>query len=299
MPIPSLVAPAFPRWDREVIWPLPTNLVGENYPWNLPIPSWHMSDSNPGVWTSDTQLNRILTGSSAGGGGVAQIQAPASMPALGNHSALPKVAVAANAGAANNFRYGFGGLGFPYREGGAHVPAGSLLPSMFRVFWFRIEIGSNAVTVGNTCRVLLVPVDDGSANPFTPDQLVGPANHGGFGIHGNGAGQWEYCSYNRAGVNLLYEVQALPVHTVTAFNVMDLVIRNGRAGIAAQLDVYWNSAPILSRQFGAGQIEPLTGNEWGYYPVIQAQGSANPERVICSFHARYGRFLPDGTEITS
>lgn len=297
MPDISVVPQTFPAYDREVNWPMPTALVGESYAWNLPLPSWQMNDSNPFVFTSDTQRNRILTSNSAGGGGVSQLQGVMNFATV-TGSVGPVCRLRADAGAVNNRRYGFGGLGIPFILGGAALPPGLSLPSLLRVYWLRLYLAAPAAQP-QSCRFLMCPVNDMAAGPTTPDQAVGPGNAGGFGIGGDGAGQWQYQSYDRSGVNLLRETVALPAHNIQQFNAFDMVLVNGRPGNAASWDFRWNGVSFATRGYAGTDLEPLAAasEEWGYYPVVQAQGAGIQASIIFRLNVKYGRFLPNGVEV--
>lgn len=298
MPVSAVVSPSFPVYDREVIWPNPPLLAPSSLPRNFPVPTPFQRDTNPTFATVNTTVT--IQGANQGGS-LHRLNSPNIEP--GQPAQAQSKANAAARGA-----WGFEGLAVtPYIDV-SRLPAGWVAPSIERVYWMRFEfqITDPAMTaIGPSTRLLLVPFNDSAGGiPNSPTNAVGADNTGGFGIHGNAAGtQWEYVSYNRAGINLVRETQPLPAHSIAVgdLNQFDALLINGRPGTPPSWEFYWNSQLVLTRNYLGTLLEPTVGanKEWAYAPMLElnALALAFPQVLFYRFWVRWGRFLPNGQEI--
>lgn len=183
------------------------------------------------------------------------------------------------------------GTGFVLAAGAEHSSAA-------RVFWLKWLMQSPDATPDLRCGLILQPSNN-QANNRWPDEPLPALRQGGFGFCGDGAGQWRYASYDRAAASLLREAVALPAHTLSEWNMCELLIISERRGIPATVEIWFNGALIGNRNWGGLLLEPLTANEWCFLPCIAGGstgaggGTANFSDVEC----RWGRFTRTGIEV--
>lgn len=292
MPTATLLGPTNVVWDREVVWPHPSLLVGEAPPINFVLPVIRGVDTYPVRRSTAGDVNALQVGNVTAGGGAWTLRAGNSLGAI---PAISGTIARLTCAAGGNLRRAMDGLDCGVGPLGLALPAGSSLPSKDRVYWLEILMATSTATPDPATRILMVPLIDATAQPQTPDQLVGPLNAGGFGITGDAAG-WRYASFNRAGVELLREAVALPPHVTQTWNLFELVRYNQRPGINATVEVYWNGTQVVARDFIGGLIEPLAAGEWAYRPIIQV-ASPGGENLSVRIRCRWGRFTRAGVEI--
>jgi len=200
--------------------------------------------------------------------------------------------------------FGFQGIRaiVPTVPGVVPLPAGASWPSINRVWWLRLLVSYDDLGGGNAgdgTGVLVMPEDLAQVGWTT--ELVGAQNRGGFGLTGDGAGQWRYASYDRTGVGLLRENVALPVHTMLDYNLAEWVIVGARPGFNSYVEFWFNNTLILTRNWLGALLEPIGGvgaanpNEWCWVPHARILNQA--ALFIAAGVMRTGRFLRDGTEI--
>ena len=187
----------------------------------------------------------------------------------------------------------------------AGLGAGASWPSFYRVHHLTLNLlFRDAGGLGPPTRdtgVLMMPVNADNEYGW-PSNAVGNTNRGGYGFVGDGAGAWQAVSYDRGGVYSLFGSWALPAHNVEEWNTFDFVTVCGGPNRDAYVALYFNGAKVMQETFAAGGLEypgrnNVQPNEHMMvpYPKAHDQGVLFIGPSVC----RWGRFLPDGTELTS
>lgn len=179
------------------------------------------------------------------------------------------------------------GTGFALAAGAEHS-------SDRRVWWLKWLMQSPTAAPDIRCGLVLTPANNGNVTRWVDNA----ATHGGAGFTGDGAGQWQYASYNRAGPGVVREVLALPAHVLTEWNMFELLVISERPGIPASLQVWFNGALIATRNWLAALLEPYTAQEWYMLPLMGGGGvGAAGECNFMDVEMRRGRFTRIGVEV--
>lgn len=287
MPLPASSSNPAIIWDEKITWPYPRSEdvtpLGPAFP--MGRYAWNVGQViRDDCWTyTYNAINNIAAGGqglycATGGVPYYQVESVAvgrALHGLEMMQVMPDI-----------------GTGFALAAGAEHC-------SSRRVWWLKWLMQSPDVAPDERNGLLLIPVSNRN-NTRWPDDPVGPNNSGGFGFNGNGAGQWQYVSYNRAGVLLQREAVALAAHNLAEWNQFEIVIISERHGIPATAEFYFNGAFLFTRNWGGVLLEPLQANEWRYVPVIcggdrgvGAGGHTNFTSVEC----HRGRFTRAGVEV--
>lgn len=170
-----------------------------------------------------------------------------------------------------------------------------------RTAWFQIGINLSAVdaTLGVGSGFYFVPYGVG-----TPTAVPGRAGwNGGVGISGDGAGGLAYRSYG-VGANNLLETVAIPaaaLGTVTNWSTVDFFFRAATPAAAGYLTVQFNGISIVNqRSYASGLLTApaaISANNWTYALNMGVNDTGTGTRFSTWVHARWGRFLLDGTEV--
>ena len=118
-----------------------------------------------------------------------------------------------------------------------------------------------------------------------------------FGLRGDGAGGWQYCARNVAGVPV-QEAVALGI-AQTAYVVWDMVLLSATATAPAQFELYANGLPLLTRTWGPGTVLPIPtdfGVTGTHYDLLMG---ADDAAVACAMQlsavrCMAGRFQVNG-----
>ncbi len=148
--------------------------------------------------------------------------------------------------------------------------------------------------------LVLMPSNNRSSVRWVDEPVAG-LRQGGFGFVGDGAGDWQYASYDRAGALVLRESIVLPAHTATEWNLFELWITNTRVGAPATVEILFNGQLIATRDWQGTLLEPYSATlrEYCYLPVIcggsiiAAAGGADFTEMEC----KKGRFTRLGLEL--
>lgn len=287
MPIPTTTQAPSPCWEIDVMYPSPrgdvtasyglltgaAETVGENRNMettaNWPATSHVHASAAGGFSNFDTVWNAIESG----------------------------VAHYSKGGTATYTRDMLAGLRAPIPVNPNNVFADNVeLPSVCRVWILSAVLKCLPnPSVGNNLTGLLVQPDPTGGVQGWPTNAVGATNRGGFGIFADGAGQWRFASYNRAGVSLLRTSQALPAHTFENWNRVDFQIIAARPGFPATLELWWNGVLIATYNWTGADLELPAGQEWCWSPGVGAGPALTSAFIL---RMRRGRFTLQGVEIT-
>lgn len=286
MPLPTLVQNLPPLWDYVVTYP--TIDGDETAPYALA--------TNRGEYLQMGSIERVAGAVSisqelqaAAGGGTTRVVTQVGGANVG-------FAFIEKAGTGNWQRNDVAGMRcVTATDPAVTLPAGASLPSARRVWILQCLI--RWLTVGgppdNLSGIIIQP-DLGTAIHGWPTEPVGINNRGGFGIVGDGAGQWVHNSYDRSGVALIRYTDVLPVHTLTDWNLVEFQIIGNRPGIPATLEVWWNGDLVTTRNWTGADLELCQAQEWRFTPWL---GEGATGTSMFSLHMRRGRFTRTGIEI--
>lgn len=287
MPLPSIVQAPSPEWEIDVMYPSPRGDAVAPYGLLTALPE------NVGCnRIRDGASNESPTSSahSSAGGGFSNLVA-----SWGGVN--PGVGIYSKGGTITWTRDMLDGLRAPIPVNPNNVFATNAeLPSALRVWILSCLIRCRPnPSVGNNLTGVCIAPNIQGGNAVWPTNAVGAANKGGFGVFADGAGQWQFQSYNRAGISLLRTSQALPAHTFDQFNLAEFQIIAARAGFPATLELWWNGVLVGSWNWLGTDLELPQGNEWMWCPGV----GAGPNLTMGSmFRMRRGRFTVQGVEVT-
>ena len=270
MPIPIISQNPTPFWDFDVVFPVLKDT--DVAPLAFNSGAFNREHWSTGLTATGTAGWSQLPGAHAAAGG-------ATSAIQGGEQTF--VRANASAGSPSYVRFPIGAFRAWPDTGTVSAPlaAGAEMESLTRGWWLTWLMRCSTVNPGPKNGVIIYPVNTRNA-AIWPTQIVGAANTGGFGIVGDGAGQWQYASYDRTGVALLREAVALPAHTLTDWNSCEVFITNARPGIPATVEVYFNGTLIVNRGWASGLLEDYAANEWSYVPSF-----AGGDSMITEFKA--------------
>lgn len=184
---------------------------------------------------------------------------------------------------------------------GRALTAGCQRASVHRYWWLTWWMSSDMVGGPDYRNGLLLQPGNNANNYRWPDDPVGPNNAGGFGFNGDGAGNWQYVSYDRSGILLQREAIALPAHTVADWNQFEIAIQNAQPGAPASVELLFNGVLIATRNWTGVLLEDYAALEWRFLPTM-AGGNAAAAVGDCRFAnivCRKGRYTRLGLELTA
>lgn len=193
------------------------------------------------------------------------------------------------------FRAPFGPWQFwPDTGSGDPLAAGSSQSPLMKVWWLKFLMRSPHANPNSFTGVLAMPTNNRN-NVGWPLNGVGATNRGGFGFVGDGAGQWQYASFDRSGVGSTFETVALPTHLTTDWNLFELQCVNARPGFPATVTAHFNGALVLTRGWASGLLEDYAANEYRFVPVFA--GGDQKDGWWKSVVIRKGEFTRDGQKV--
>lgn len=286
MPIPLIVPPSTPQWDYELSYPAPRG--------NILVPSGVVAGrgdylANGRVWYNTTSLSRSVELLATAGGGTTVH----SIDFGGANGGFLYVRKAGTAGWQRNDLNGMRCV-TPV-DPAVTIAAGASLPSSQRVWILQVLLRWEVVggNPGNLSGVIVQP-DNNAAQHGWPTEPVGASNRGGFGIVGDGAGNWVHNSYDRTGVALVRYTNVLAAHDITEWNLAEFQIIGNRPGIPATLEVWFNGALVTTRNWTGADLELPQAQECRFVPWI----GEGPNGTSCfAMHVRRGRFTRLGVEL--
>jgi hypothetical protein len=288
MPQPSIGSPPTQIWDLEVTGPV---LRTDDIP-----PLALATNLQRAVITHNTgrsyseNAGVIGVATAIGGSGSGTIRADIT-PAFGfpfYHLTSPV--------AGDRRENTFPGFGGPVVVNPTAVLApGATMPSLMRVLWLSALIRAQNIASLNATEnagVVLQPMTNDQRS--WPGDPVGVTNRGGMAIVGNGAGQWQHVSFNRAGILLQRYAVALPVHNTENWNLAEWVITGARPGQPATFEFWFNGQLVTTRSWLGADLELPQGQESRWYPCLASDDQIGISAV---FHLRMGRYTKTGIEI--
>ena len=304
MPSITAVGAAQPVYDLVCYFPDPA-------PFELPLPqAWTYNDANYLNAVGNRIQNKnefapfMMSGHGWAGGGTADMVGDISGGGT-EASGMPLFRIAsAGAGDAGSFDLNYCRAQGDYGNV-RPLGAGFSWPSFYRVHHLTLNVtyrdGGGGLPDRET-GILMMPGNNDTDYGW-PVNAPGGTNRGGYGFVGDGgSGEWILASYDRTGVWSLFNSWALPPHDVTEWNTFDIVTVCQGPNRDAYVAMHFNGAKIMQATFASGVLEyagrnNLEPDENWIAPQIRANDQA--EIFIGPSSCRWGRFLPDGTELTS
>ncbi len=180
---------------------------------------------------------------------------------------------------------------------GFNLAAGAEWSTRIRAYWLKFLIQCPDATPDGRNGLFMIPRNqDIQAWPGRP---FGVQNSGGFGIYGDGAGQWTYGSFDRTGPWSAREIVALPAHVLTEWNQVDIVMISERVGQNAEMQFWFNGVLLLTRNWLGALLEPPVANEWRGAPICSG-GSVAAINSDCHFggvECHMGKYDSQGVEV--
>ena len=298
MPFTQALQSAQPFWDQQYYWPDPAGqfTIGD--------PSARMLFGNAQTYMvgpdtgnpSVTQSRQLWGANVTGAGGTATLRRNAGLVCY----QADAVAVAGSAA----FIPGIGMRYVGFKTRAADWAPGSGSPSRNRVYWLSVLLRGTGVGDDGT-GFLMMPYSTATGSVRWPTQPVGILNTGGWGLVGDGAGQWRWRSYGDTAAPDVLETVALAAHTYDDWNLMELIYINSGPSREATVELRFNGASVLTRNWtGAGPgVSPidLAVGDAGLIPSFRALDNAGAasQISIAGLHVRLGRFTPLGLELAN
>lgn len=299
-PIATIGSKPLQDWDQEIFYPVPRS--NDNLGVGMVVNDTRYLSKGITSYASNED-NRLISSLSVIGTGTAVYTAN---PSGGLVSGYPQLRIRAAAAAPDNVIVGLEGMSAylaTLTPDPNPLALGARFSSMNRSYWFKANlryVDDGLGFAGNDQGILIMPGD--APQHGWPTQPVGGTNRGGFGIVGDGAGQWVYRSFDRTGAPLIRETIVLPVHIMNEIHTVEWLFVGTRPGAPAYIEFWFNNVLIATRNWTGVLLEPIGGaaagfvDEWRWTPHLMNTGLARIYVSQCV--ARYGRFLRDGTEIT-
>lgn len=295
MPFSQATQPPEQRWDLWQSWPEPQG------PATLPDPITVGTDTHFHTRCGDRQDGQNITipaceSQAVGGGAGGATQLTSQIGGVSYGWPWGQMSVGGVVGGSRTL----GMEGFHARvatdpNNVYPLPPGCSLVSPLRVWWLRVLLRWHQVAGDPTAGSGIVVMPQNGVVTGWPGNAVGATNRGGFGIVGDGAGQWVHRSYNRTGIYSLRYENALPAHTLATWNQVDFVIFSQRpGGVAAQFELWWNGSLITTRDWTGADLEPAAIREWMWVPHarVDDQGA-----TLWRCELKIGRYNTQGAEV--
>jgi len=287
MPISTVVPAPSIVFDQELTWPVPA--ANDTLSVNLGVPV-NRALYQGSALIDQSQVDSISRSNASTGAGTFRLIAGLG----GVPQGFPFIRLdSPGAGYLEQGLEGFAAIGSTNQT---TLPPGLVFPSSMRVYhlsvlwrYFPVAGPIPAANYG----FLMVPQN--APTHGWPLELVGAQNRGGFGLVSDGAGQWVYRSFNRAGVGLIRETVALPPHTLDAWHQFEYQILFDRPGLPASMEFWFNGNLVLTRNWQGALLEPKTAvNEYNFTPRVRVDDQG---QFCFVMHMKRGRFTRAGLEI--
>lgn len=288
MPIPVITQNPGVVWSQVLEFPLlddadilPVNIGGTNPGRFNPSVGWPFGAAN-------NAPEEFIDSSLAGGGATADWK-PSAIAGAG----LSYTLTAAAAG--SQIQQPLAQMkAYVDQTDGTHMADGCERPDIHKAYWLKWSMRSPTAAPDNNNGLQLTPINNRNDHPW-PTKAVGANNTGGFGFYGDGAGQWRFASWNRAGISLLRTATVLPVHNLAQWNTFELFITNTRPGFPATLDVWFNGVLVTSHNWQGTDLEPYAGQETNLQATWRAGNGGTIE--FMGGMLRRGKYSRAGVEL--
>ena len=175
------------------------------------------------------------------------------------------------------------------------------MPSWQRVNWLTLNLSMDAGLLDRSSGFLLMRADSQQSVPIWQ---TGPAlfNNGGFGIFGNGAGNWAFESFDNTSpppAIVLESVDLAPfIADPTDWHTFDFVTISGAGGREAVFQLFIDDVLRIERNWvTAPTLFPLAPDTYRWKPVWQVGTTSDDAIRLAQWEHRMGRFTPDGREL--
>lgn len=194
---------------------------------------------------------------------------------------------------------GMNGIGFMTRQDRTKMAPGYVNPSFLRVNWLSFNIAMDVGTLDRNSGFLLTSVGGTQTQalwPIAPATLFGT----GFGIVGDGAGNWNFESFTgNPPATVLESVSLAPfISDASELHSFDYVMIGCTGERPANFQLYVDQELVLERNWETGVVLPfLPAAATRWTPNFQVATPSGDRILLGNWEWKMGRFLPDGREL--
>ncbi|KKN26160.1 hypothetical protein LCGC14_0877610 [marine sediment metagenome] len=203
---------------------------------------------------------------------------------------------------------GMSGISFMPITTAAGLDGSYINPSWRRVAWFSWSMATSAGATHNQQTGILFTPQASQQTGLQWPLGAAPACNGGFGIVGDGAGDWDWQTWSMNGgvpPNPIIETVSLApfITDPEDWNMFEVVLISAAGGRNASLELWINDALVLTRDWvNAPALIPLGpvpgADVFRFTPIVQA-GPATGTLWLGDWIHRMGRFTRSGRELLS
>ena len=195
---------------------------------------------------------------------------------------------------------GMNGVGFMTIQDRTALPDGYVNPSFLRVNWLTFQMAMDVGTLDRNSGFLLTSVGGTQTTalwPIAPSTFFGS----GFGIMGDGAGNWNWESFDGPGVpaTVLESVSLSSfISDPTELTTFDYVMVGATGERPASFQLRINQELALERNWETGTTLPfLPAAATRWTPNMQVATPSGDRLMMGNWEWKMGRYLPDGREL--
>lgn len=195
---------------------------------------------------------------------------------------------------------GMNGINFQTIQDRTALPPGYVNPSMLRVNWLTFQMAMDVGTLDRLSGFLLSSqggTQTAAQWPTNPPALVFGS---GFGITGDGAGNWNWESFEGAPPSTVLESVSLApfIPDASKLTTFDYVMIGATGERPASFQLRINQELAIERNWETGVVLPFmpaAATRWS--PIMQVATPSGDRMLMGNWEWKMGRFLPDGREL--
>lgn len=196
---------------------------------------------------------------------------------------------------------GMGGIAFIPQIVTVDLDPTYRMPSWQRVNWLTMNLSMDAGVLDRNSGIILTRNDSIQTGALWPSGAA-LFNNGGFGIVGNGAGNWAFESFDNTSpppATVLESVDLAPfIADPTDFHTFDFVIISGSGNRAAVFQLFIDDELRIERNWVSGiTLFPMEPDVYRWQPIWQVGTTSDDAIRLANWEYRMGRFTPDGREL--
>ena len=196
---------------------------------------------------------------------------------------------------------GMGGIAFIPQTDITDLDPSFRMPSWQRVNWLTMNLSMDAGTLDRNSGIILTRNDSVQGVALWP---IAPAllNNGGFGIVGNGAGNWAWESYDNTSPPPATVLESVDLASFISdpadWHTFDFVIISGAGSREAVFQLLIDGVLRIERNWVTGTtLFPLTPDTYRWQPIWQVATTTDDAIRLANWEYKMGRFTPDGREL--
>lgn len=195
---------------------------------------------------------------------------------------------------------GMGGLTIDPITDITDLAAGFRNPAWRRVQWLTVNLAMDSGTLDRNTGLMFSASGGAQSTPLWP---IAPATlwGGGFGVVGDGAGNWNWEIYGPAPnpAPVIESVSLAPaISDASDWHTFDFVFISGAGGREASFELHIDSEVFLTRNWVAAPLmHTLAAAANRFFPIWQVGTTSGDVMYFGDWEFKMGRFLPDGREL--